>query len=1270
MSVLHRGLHVVSKQLFYLLIILSVLSAMAMGSIYWLSNAIEQRQDEIAHWVSEKLDYPVTIGSANLQRLGVMPKLHIERFELLSKDRSTVILSLDSLYLGLDVISSIQMSEPVLNDISLKGLSIAIIKDDLGKIELKGFKSSTPSTDSGSNWLSWVNVLSHFELDTISVDYVDQSLPQLSGLYQLNNASVSHDDLDWSTTGMLVLPKSLGQNVQFNFRFQQQEDWQNSPWQGEIKTTHLVTSQLAQLLPGLDVSVVQGDANLTLAAEGKGKNVTSMMTSLALSQLELQSLQMSDPAAVKVDNLVADINWQQQGEEGDWILTGQKLAVTMNGEIWPETNFTVIKNIDDWLVKTNYLRLSDLSSLALLTPNSPEQIRQQKPAGDIESLSVNYSVSEGLKSVVFNLKEGAFLPWQDYPGVSGLTGSVDWHDTSAKIALNSHQLHFYAEEWLDKAVFFDSVTGEFKVDQDDSGWSLQSDAVRVWNDDLSLQLDGNIKHLKPNQTRTNLVLKLDNVNVKQWKNYVPQRVLDDDFQAWANTAFVDGKIVEGQIELLGDLAAFPYDKPETADGHFDMALQVENVQLHYAPDWPDLYNVTGTITGSGNDLIIDSQQGNVAGFDFVKARTVITKLVESAPLLQTDAVLTGTTKQALDFVSHSPLKKRFAEAIKMVKATGKSDITLDLNVPLADPDSTTAKGTVSFENSQLQSTSSKRLSLKKINGKLNFSGDGLMTDQDITATLLNAAVKVKVKPTEKDTAVSVKGNLSTQAINQLWPNSVPAFIDGKAAYEAKLSVREEQLGNFYVNYGLFTDMQGIEISTPAPFSKKRDEKLNVILSAELVDKEMQYSLNYGDVLNSKLAENNGEWRAAIGLGKVKPDLPKHGVLVRGRLDKVSIDDWLVWSEKLPESNNDSLLTMVDDVSMTIDSLTGLNHELTDVNYSLNKDAQGWRIKLHSNETQGLIYLPSDLNGPASLDINLDRLDITLPEKNAEVKQKMALWPAMKINIDSLRIDDLELGHLQLAASRTEHAWRVDSASLSTQFYTASVTSAEWLQTATTDETKGRLHLKSNDLGGSLMQLGYQKAIDAKNVEITADMHWTGTPLDVTRANVAGDMKFSLGQGKLNDVEPGAAGRIFGLMSIAALPRRLALDFSDLFSKKGFNFDSISSSFAIKNGKATTDDFILKGPSANIEISGPVDFVAQRYDQVVKVTPNVSSTLPLAGAVAGGPVGLGVGAAILLVDKLSDSLFGKNIVNLISYKYVLTGPWDSPDFKVLQSTTSP
>ena len=134
------------------------------------------------------------------------------------------------------------------------------------------------------------------------------------------------------------------------------------------------------------------------------------------------------------------------------------------------------------------------------------------------------------------------------------------------------------------------------------------------------------------------------------------------------------------------------------------------------------------------------------------------------------------------------------------------------------------------------------------------------------------------------------------------------------------------------------------------------------------------------------------------------------------------------------------------------------------------------------------------------------------------------------------------------------------------------------------------------------------------------------------------------------------------MSVTAIPKRLSLDFNDLFGE-GFSFDSILGTFDLANGMATTENMTLKAPSATIEIAGPIDLVNQRYKQKVKIRPNVASALPFAGAVAGGPIGLAAGAAILLFDKVAGTILGTEIVNLISYSYDLTGAWDDPQLNV-------
>ncbi|MEJ2760418.1 MAG: AsmA-like C-terminal region-containing protein, partial [Gammaproteobacteria bacterium] len=177
--------------------------------------------------------------------------------------------------------------------------------------------------------------------------------------------------------------------------------------------------------------------------------------------------------------------------------------------------------------------------------------------------------------------------------------------------------------------------------------------------------------------------------------------------------------------------------------------------------------------------------------------------------------------------------------------------------------------------------------------------------------------------------------------------------------------------------------------------------------------------------------------------------------------------------------------------------------------------------------------------------------------------------------------------------------------------------------------------------------------------INAD--WRGSPMEFSLAKLNGHISMHLKEGQLLNVDP-SAGRLFGLLSIQTLPRRLTLDFSDLFGK-GLAFDKIEGNFDITNGEAYTNDLFMKGPSVEVNISGRTGLAEKDYDQIVTVTPRISGSLPVAGAIF-GPVGIGVGTAFYLAGKMFDSL-RENIDSLLRYQYTITGSWNKPVIKRIE-----
>ena len=139
------------------------------------------------------------------------------------------------------------------------------------------------------------------------------------------------------------------------------------------------------------------------------------------------------------------------------------------------------------------------------------------------------------------------------------------------------------------------------------------------------------------------------------------------------------------------------------------------------------------------------------------------------------------------------------------------------------------------------------------------------------------------------------------------------------------------------------------------------------------------------------------------------------------------------------------------------------------------------------------------------------------------------------------------------------------------------------------------------------------------------------------------------------MEPGI-GRVFGLLSLSTLQRRLQLDFSDLV-QKGLGFDKIKGRFVAADGEVQTNRFYLESPSTRLDFEGRVSLVKEELDQLITVTPKTTEGLPLAGALAGGPL---VGAAVFIVQKIA----GKTVNKFAGYQYHVTGSWKDPEIKQL------
>jgi uncharacterized protein YhdP len=102
----------------------------------------------------------------------------------------------------------------------------------------------------------------------------------------------------------------------------------------------------------------------------------------------------------------------------------------------------------------------------------------------------------------------------------------------------------------------------------------------------------------------------------------------------------------------------------------------------------------------------------------------------------------------------------------------------------------------------------------------------------------------------------------------------------------------------------------------------------------------------------------------------------------------------------------------------------------------------------------------------------------------------------------------------------------------------------------------------------------------------------------------GAVDWRLDDGYLTEISDQGS-RIFTVLSLDSLIRKLSLDFRDVFAK-GFFYEQITGTLVLENGVAITNDTVVDGGAGEIEIAGYSDLVNQELNYNMAFAPNKSS----------------------------------------------------------------
>jgi uncharacterized protein YhdP len=217
-------------------------------------------------------------------------------------------------------------------------------------------------------------------------------------------------------------------------------------------------------------------------------------------------------------------------------------------------------------------------------------------------------------------------------------------------------------------------------------------------------------------------------------------------------------------------------------------------------------------------------------------------------------------------------------------------------------------------------------------------------------------------------------------------------------------------------------------------------------------------------------------------------------------------------------------------------------------------------------------------------------------------------------------------------------------------------------TAEFDANKRRtfldFELELRDSGELLSRFGMPGVVRGSAGTVKGQVAWLGAPTNFDTTTLNGGLDLSVASGQFLKADPGIA-RLIGVLSLQSLPRRLLLDFRDVFLE-GFAFDSVTGNARITNGLVQTNNLQMAGVNATVLMEGQASMVDETQALQVVVVPQVDAgTLSLLAASA-NPV---VGVATYFLERV----FGEAINTANTKAFQVTGSWLEPQVEEVKLT---
>ncbi len=1284
-----KWVKLLGEVLFIALVLIVILAGALRAAFPFINNY----RPEIQQWASNVIHKPVSVQKITASWRGLHPTISLDNLVVYDTETKNPILKVAHCQIGIKLIPSLIYQRIIPSQFHITGTRLVIHQLDNHFFDINGIKLQLAPNKAMhgpiQSALKWLDAQGDILLDQVEVDWYGQNgmvLPLTDLQIELTRGIFQRQVI-----GLVTIAEKIPARLRFVIQIQGHLFERGVSAKAYLYARQLDLALFLKNQHWHDWQLTQGQfPHLRVWATWSNQSFQTIQSEFVLKQLQLQK--NAQPSVVNtatpwtINSLVANTAWQRQGK--DWNFAADSVQLVLNNQRWPLTQLSAQSHRSSQQTMVQVLRGDQLSlrQLGELFPLIPQMTAANltkwqtlAPNGEIKNFIVRDEVTSAPSSAkpaqhqvsaAADLNELSWQASQQIPGVQNLNGHVRLNETAGELQLQGNDVLVYTPRIWSRPFHLTQYQAKVQWLKSQDGWGVQISDLNLQDPVFHVQADADF-YAYPDNPTLRLLAKFTAVDLAQLRHYVPDKAISPKFAHWLTEAFVSGKSAQGSILLQGPIKHFPfYDH----SGHFELLTHVDQLNFQYAAAWPHINDISGDLKMDNARLTFDAPTVNVLGLPTQPVHAEIDDVLHSPVTVQ--GSLAADAGDALRFIQETPLQQKFGHAFEGMQLHGAASGKIELSYPLHPQNPPLQlNGDMSLAPGGSLAMPQWRIAIQSLQGGLHFTEHSFQSD-NLQGQWLGQPVSIHIatKPGNDEASTTVIAATSVAPIAQLSKlysaEFLTKFIQGQTPFLGQLIINKTAKQT-NTRLTVDSDLTGVAINLPEPLKKSAVEKTptHVEVNLAAAGKPLVITGNYANRLAAALSlQSNAKTKAwslnsgDIRFGSGKTSLPQaSGLQITGQinsLDESEISELLTSLQSKGAQATASTPIPIQRVNLDFNQLKIAGMTLDQANIQMQAQNNGWLVQIYSPTVIGSLLLPTRFS-QQGIQGNFQRY-VIVPgssennnESNAAVNPSKI--PPLNLTVQNLFYGAKRLGKLTLVTTTQSSTLFINQFNLSTSDFTLQAR-GRWQGGNNGAQTGITGTMQARDLGATFKSWGVSQRLVGGNGGASFVLSWPGPAYHPDTKAMNGNFSMQVNDGRIINMGQGTEaemglGRVLNLLSLQNLPRRLTLDFSDLFTQ-GFSFDKIKGDFVINNGNAVTQNIYLNGPVAKVEAKGRIGLGTQDYNLQLTVTPYVTSSIPVAAALAAGPV---VGAAAWVANKV----LGGVVNHITSHTYQVTGTWSNP-----------